>query len=207
MKGITDRQKEVATFIGQFIKENGYSPSVRDVAEHFGFSVKAAHDHLRALERKDIIRTAKGISRSIEVLQEGYPQKTENIEVPVLGTIAAGLPLLSEENVDYNLSIPSTMLHGAKDTYFALHVRGSSMIDDGIFDGDIVILKQSETAERGEIVAASVEDDDNGGITLKEFYPAADHVELRPANQSMGPIITRACHIHGKLVLLVRSYL
>jgi repressor LexA len=206
MKGITDRQREIATFISDFIKDKGYSPSVRDVAEHFGISVKASHDHLRALERKQIIKTTKGISRSIELVGEDYGSRIETIQVPLLGTIAAGKPLLSEENVDYKLNIPTTMLHGAKDTYFALRIRGESMIEDGIFDGDIAILRQSDTAEKGEIVAASVEDDDGGGITLKEFYPNSEYVELRPANETMGPIITKACHIHGILQLLVRQY-
>jgi repressor LexA len=205
MKGITDRQKEVAEFISLFIAENGYSPSVRDIADHFGFSVKAAHDHLRALEKKEIIRTARGISRSIELLDESYNQRPETIQVPLLGTIAAGKPILSEENIETNLNIPVTMLAGARDTYFALRVRGESMIEAGINDGDVAVLKSCKTAERGEIVAASVEDDDMGGITLKKFYPTSDHVELRPANSAMGPIITRACHIHGILQLIIRS--
>lgn len=205
MKEITERQKEILDFIASFIQDNRYSPCVRDISTHFGFSVKAAHDHLKALERKHMIKTTKGISRSIELTSDEF-NPVEIIQIPVVGTIAAGKPLLSEENVEYNLEIPSTMLKGALDTYFALHVHGSSMIEDGIFDGDIAVLRKCDTADPGDIVAASVEDDDQGGITLKEYYPHPDHVVLHPANALMGPIITRACHIHGKMQLLIRQY-
>lgn len=206
MKEITQRQREIATFIAKFKKEKRYAPSLRNIADHFGFSVKAAHDHMKALERKGVIKTTPGVSRSIEMAGEFLDPQAETIEVPLLGTIAAGKPLLSEENIDYNLTIPGSLLQGAKDTYFALLVRGSSMIDDGIRGGDIAIIRQCSTAERGDIVAVSVEDDDVGGITLKEYYPTNDYVELRPANETMGPIITKACHIHGKLQLLIRQY-
>lgn len=203
MKTVTDRQKAIATYIATFIKEKKYSPSVRDIASEFGFSVKAGHDHLKALERKGIIRMTPGVSRSIELIDDQFSPQAETIQVPLVGTIAAGKPLLSEENIEYNLDVPATMLHGGKHTYFALHVRGESMIEAGINDGDVVILEQCESAERGQIVAASVDDD---GITLKRFYPMQDYIELRPCNSSMGPIRTRDCRIHGKLVLLVRSY-
>jgi repressor LexA len=128
------------------------------------------------------------------------------IEVPVIGTIAAGSPLMSEENTEYQLSIPSSMFKNPHNTYFALKIRGESMIEDGIFDGDIAVLKQCETAENGDIVAASVGDDEQRGITLKEFYRTNGNIELRPANSAMGPIITRSCRVHGKLSLLIRNY-
>ena len=207
MKGITDRQREIAEYIGKFIKEKKYSPSVRDISAQFGFSVKAGHDHLKALEHKHIIRMTPGVSRSIELLDDRYNPTPDVVEVPLLGTIAAGTPLLSEENLDYNLDIPATLLHGGHGTYFALRVRGESMIEAGINTGDIAVLRQCETAENGEIVAVTVgEDSDPNGITLKKFYKLPDKIELRPCNHTMAPIITSACHIHGKLVLLVRSY-
>ncbi len=203
MKAVTDRQKAIATYIANFIKEKKYSPSVRDISHEFGFSVKAGHDHLKALERKGIIRMTAGVSRSIELIDGQFSTESETVVIPLLGTIAAGKPLLSEENIEYNLDIPVTLLPRGNHSYFALHVRGQSMIEAGINDGDIVIIEQCENAEAGEIVAASVDED---GITLKRFYPNSEYIELRPCNRSMGPIRTQSCHIHGKLALLVRTY-
>ena len=205
MRELTERQRDVAQFISSYIQKNNYAPAVRDIATHFNFSVKAAHDHLRALEAKQVIRTTDGISRSIEIIGEEFSPYDEMIQVPVIGSIAAGTPLMSEENTEYFLSLPSTMLSGGRNTYFALKVRGESMIEDGIFDGDIAIMKKCEVAETGDVVAATVGDADDG-ITLKGFYPSGGNIELRPANASMGSIITRACTIHGKLHLLIRNY-
>jgi repressor LexA len=205
MRELTERQKEVASYISIFIRKNNYAPSVRDIAEHFHFSVKAAHDHLRALEAKNVIRTTEGISRSIEVIGEDYSPRAEMIDIPVIGTIAAGLPLMSEQNTDYLLNIPITMLPNPHSSYFALKVRGESMIEAGIFDGDIAILKKCESANSGDIVAASVGEEEQG-ITLKGYYPSNGNIELRPANSSMGPIITRSCRVFGKLSLLIRNF-
>lgn len=205
MHELTERQRDVATFISTFIKQNNYAPSVRDIADHFTFSVKAAHDHLKALEAKQVIKTTGGISRSIEVIGQEFFPREEMIQVPLIGSIAAGKPLMSEENTEYMISLPATMLRNTRNTYFALKVRGESMIDEGIFDGDIAIIKKCEVAETGEIIAASVGEDERG-ITLKLYYPSNGYIELRPANASMGPIITRSCKIHGKLHLLIRTY-
>lgn len=205
IRPLTNRQRDVATFITTFIKQNSYPPSVREVAEHFSFSVKAAHDHLKALEAKRVIRTTPGSSRSIEIIAEEFMETEEVIEVPVIGTIAAGKPLLSEENTDYLLKVPVSMLKGARDTYFALKVRGDSMIEKGIFDGDIAIIKKGQSAHSGAIVAATVEDGEEG-ITLKGYYPGEDMIELRPANPTMGPIFTRSCRVHGTLQLLIRDF-
>lgn len=205
MRKLTKRQTDVAQFISSYIQKNNYPPAVRDIATHFNFSVKAAHDHLKALEAKQVIRTTDGISRSIEIIGEEFFPHEEVILVPVIGTIAAGTPLMSEENTEYHLHVPVGMLRGGRNTYFALKVRGDSMIEEGIYDGDIAILRKSETADRGDIVAATV-GESNEGITLKGFYPTGNNIELRPANASMGSIITRSCTIHGKLHLLIRNY-
>ncbi len=205
MRELTERQKEVALFISQFIRKNNYAPSVRDVAENFKFSVKAAHDHIKALENKKVIRTTDGISRSIEIIGEEYIPREEMISIPVLGTIAAGVPLMSEENTDYLLNLPISMINNTHHTYFALKIRGESMIEAGIFDGDIAILRKCETANTGDIIAASVGEEEIG-ITLKGYYPSNGNIELRPANSALGSIITRSCRIHGKLHLLIRNY-
>ncbi|NLE14242.1 MAG: repressor LexA [Spirochaetales bacterium] len=205
MRELTQRQKDVASFISAFIKQNNYAPSVRDIADYFKFSVKAAHDHLKALEAMQVIKTTGGISRSIEVIGQEFFPREELIQIPVIGSIAAGKPLMSEENTEYMLNLPATMLRNVRNTYFALKVRGESMIEEGIYDGDIAIIKKCEVADTGEIVAATVGEDE-GGITLKAYYPSNGYIELRPANSSMGPIITRSCKIHGKLHLLIRTY-
>ncbi len=205
MRELTQRQKDVATFISTFIKENNYAPSVRDIADNFQFSVKAAHDHLKALEAKQVIKTKSGISRSIEVIGSDFFPREEMIQIPLIGSIAAGAPLMSEENTEYLLSLPATMLRNTRNTYFALRIRGESMIEEGIFDGDIAILRKCEVADTGDIVAATVGEEEMG-ITLKYYYPSNGNIELRPANSTMGPIITRSCKIHGKLHLLIRSY-
>ncbi|HOE88453.1 MAG: LexA repressor [Spirochaetes bacterium ADurb.Bin315] len=205
IRPLTNRQRDVATFITDFIKQNSYPPSVREVAEYFQFSVKAAHDHLKALEAKKVIRTTPGSSRSIEIIDEEFLETEEVIEIPVIGTIAAGKPLLSEENTDYMLKVPVSMLKGARATYFALKVRGESMIEEGIFDGDLAIIRKTQSANSGAIVAATVEDGEEG-ITLKGYYPGEDMIELRPANSAMGPIFTRSCRVHGILQLLIRDF-
>ena len=205
MRELTQRQKDIAFFISNFIRENNYAPSVRDIALHFKFSVKAAHDHLKALEAKQVIKTTEGISRSIEVIGEDYSPREELIQVPLIGTIAAGSPLMSEENTEYMLNLPVTMLRNTRNTYFALKIKGDSMIEEGIFDGDIAIIRKCDVADSGDIVAATVSDEEPG-ITLKEYHPTKSYVELRPANAAMGPIITRSCKIHGKLHTLIRNY-
>jgi len=160
---------------------------VRDIATHFNFSVKAAHDHLRALEAKQVIRTTDGISRSIEIIGEEFSPYDEMIQVPVIGSIAAGTPLMSEENTEYLLPLPSTMLSGGRNTYFALKVRGESMIEDGIFDGDYVFVKKTPAAGVGDIVVAMIE----GEATVKRYYPEGDRIRFQPANANMSPIIVR----------------
>ena len=120
MRELTSRQKDVAQFISSYIQRNNYAPAVRDIANHFNFSVKAAHDHLRALEAKQVIRTTGGISRSIEILGEEFSPYDEVIQIPVIGSIAAGKPLMSEENTEYLLKIPSSMLSGGRNTYFEI---------------------------------------------------------------------------------------
>ena len=127
MRNLTDRQMQVLDFIKEYIDTNTYSPAVRDVAKAFDITVKAAHDHLKALERKGVLRSSEGIPRSMGIV--GYTNnKAETITIPVLGATAAGLPILAEENKEYDLELPSTMLKG-KDNYFALHVEGDSMIE------------------------------------------------------------------------------
>lgn len=203
MKHITNRQKEVADFIDGFIQEKHYSPSLREISSFFGFSVKAAHDHVKALQKKGIINTVENTSRAIEVIDQN---KTEIIKIPVLGRIAAGRPLLSEESIDYTIPISTEILgkYPKDSILYAMKIFGDSMIDDGILDGDIAILRKTSEANNGDIVAASVNDE--YGITLKHFYKTPNRYELYPANRDFEPIISSSCEVYGKLVMVIRNY-
>ncbi len=207
MKGLTERQQEIAQFIERYFDENGYAPSLRDIGNHFGFSPKAAYDHLRALEKKNIIKTADNLPRGMALLKRTTPESGTVIKVPILGTTAAGAPIFSEEVYDGFLSVPQDLVGcGDSDQLYALRVRGDSMIEDGINDGDMAIIKKTKWAENGEIVAASIGEDENYGITLKHFYHVGDRYELHPANQAYKVIVSTHCEIHGKLLMIIRQY-
>ncbi|MBR2282603.1 MAG: transcriptional repressor LexA [Spirochaetales bacterium] len=207
MKGLTERQQEIAQFIEKYFDENGYAPSLRDIGNNFGFSPKAAYDHLRALEKKNIIKTADNLPRGMALLKRTTPESGTVIKVPILGTTAAGAPIHSEPVYDGFLSVPQDLVGcGDSDQLYALRVRGDSMIDDGINDGDMAIIRKTKWAENGEIVAASIGDDENYGITLKHFYHVGDRYELHPANQAYKVIVSTHCEIHGKLLMIIRQY-
>ncbi|MFA7591003.1 MAG: transcriptional repressor LexA [Sphaerochaetaceae bacterium] len=203
MKALTNRQKEVLDFIKSFIEENSYSPAVRDLARHFGITVKAAHDHLKALERKGVIHSTEGISRSTGVVGFSAGQTIETIQVPVLGSTAAGVPILAEENYEYELSIPTNLL-SSQGQFFALHVEGDSMINAGILDGDLAIVKKAELAQNGEIVVARVGEDNR--VTIKRIFITQNSVELRPENPKYGSMFSQDITILGKLHMIIRDY-
>jgi len=207
MKGLTERQAEVASFIENFFNVNGYAPSLRDIASNFGFSPKAAYDHLRALEKKNVIKTADNLPRGMALLRKTMPDGESMVKVPILGTTAAGEPIMSEEVYDGFLSLPQNLVGcDDSDKLYALKVRGDSMIEDGINDGDVAVIKKSNHASNGEIVAASIGEDTTYGITLKHFYHVGDRYELRPANPAYKVIVSTQCQIHGKLIMIIRQY-
>ncbi len=207
MKGLTERQMEIAQFIEQYFDENGYAPSLRDIGNHFGFSPKAAYDHLRALERKGIIKTAGNLPRGMALLKRTTPENGTIIKVPILGTTAAGLPIRSEEVFDGYVSLPQDLVGCAdSDKLYAMNIRGDSMIEDGINDGDIAIIKKTSHAENGDIVAASIGEDEDYSITLKHFYKVGDRYELHPANSAYKVMVSTHCEIHGKLLMIIRQY-
>ena len=204
MKNLTERQLEVVGFIRKFIHDNGYSPSMKEIADRFGFSTKAAFDHITALRKKNVIKSFDGrMSRSITFTEK----KTRVLKVPLLGKIAAGTPLFSDECIDGYVSVPSD-LAGKQDSrnLFAMRVSGESMIDDGINDGDIAVLIKTSEAENGDIVAASIGDEDNYSVTLKHFYKTAERYELRPANSAYNSFFSNHCNIYGKLLMIIRKY-
>ena len=207
MKGLTKRQLEVAQFIENYFEENGYAPSVRNIADHFGFSPKAAFDHMTALKKKSIIKTADNLPRSLSIIKKTSRKDEDIIKVPVLGTTAAGAPIMSEEAYDGSVPIPVGLLGSAeKDNLYALRVRGDSMIEDGINDGDLAIIIRTKVANNGDIVAASIGEEEEYGITLKHFYRNAERYELRPANSAYKSLVSNHCEIHGKLLMIIRNY-
>lgn len=207
MKGLTKRQLEVAHFIETYIEENGYAPSVRNIADHFGFSPKAAFDHMTALKKKSVIKAADNLPRSLSMVRKTNSRDIDTVKVPMLGTTAAGTPIFSEECYDGYVPIPVGLLGSAdKDNLYALRVRGDSMIEDGINDGDLAIMFRTKVANNGDIVAASIGDEETYGITLKHFYRNAERYELKPANSAYKSLVSTHCEIHGKLVMIIRNY-
>lgn len=203
MKNLTDRQKEVLEFIAAFTEENGYPPTVREIGDNFGISLRAVQDHIAACQKKGYLSQCQKRSRSIRVLKDDYSKenRTFTAKIPLLGTVAAGKPLLCEENLDGYVTIAEPFVRPGK-TYFALHVRGASMINAGILDGDLAIIEQAEIATEGQIVVAVVDN----AITLKRFYREEERVRLQPENPDFQPIYTREAQIAGILAGLVRTY-
>lgn len=208
MKGLTKRQQEVAEFIENYIDTNGYAPSVRNVADNFGFSPKAAYDHMAALKKKNIIKVADNLPRGVALLKRTHPSNENIYKVPLLGTTAAGIPIMSEEVYDGYIPVPKALLKTTEsENLYALKVRGDSMIEDGINDGDVAIMLKTKVAENGDIVAASIGEEETYSLTLKHFYKTSDcRFELRPANSLYKSIISTRCDIHGKLLMIIRNY-
>lgn len=203
MKALTPRQQEIYEFIKSFIETNSYSPAVRDISSRFGFTVKAAHDHLKALERKGFIHSTEGISRSTGIVGFQVGKTTDTTNIPVLGSTAAGVPILAEENFNFEFSVPTSML-SSSGRFFALYVEGDSMEGAGIFDGDLAIIKQAEVANNGDIIVARVGDENR--VTLKRFYYTPHAIELRPENPKYGSLFSQDITILGKLHMIIRNY-
>ncbi len=201
---IYKRQKQILGFIKQYIQSNGSAPTLKDIAEAIGVSSLATvHEHLQALEAKGLIIRKPGRSRAIELAKSninlGDP---EGFDAPILGFIAAGSPIEPYTDPNASMNIPAAFVSGKKRTY-VLQVRGESMIEDGIMDGDHVIIEQADVANNGEIVVALL---DNGMATLKRFFKETTRIRLEPANAKMQPIFVKNVRIQGKVVGLVRKY-
>ncbi len=202
MKNVTKRQHEVILFIQDHLKAHGYPPTIREIGSHFSFSVKAAFDHVKALEKKGILRCNENRSRAIEIIHEAYLPKDEGLDIPLLGNVAAGVPLLSEENFDRMIKVPKQMLADTGQ-YYALLVKGESMHDAGIFDGDIAVIKYQQQADNGDIVVARVQDE---AVTLKRFFRENNRVRLQAENEEYLPLYTQEVQILGKLQMIIRDY-
>ena len=198
---LTDRQKEVLTFIQESISGRGYPPTLREIGERMGIrSTNGVNDHLKALEKKGYLAREDLKSRALRPLKLPHGRGIEKvdraggsggddtIEVPVVGRVAAGQPLLAVENVEDTVKVDRFFLgNTTPKEVFALRVKGESMIEDGILDGDFIFVKKSLSAEKGDIVVALIEDE----ATVKRFYPEGDVIRFQPANAAMQPILVR----------------
>ncbi|MDR0600059.1 MAG: transcriptional repressor LexA [Treponema sp.] len=201
MKEPTQRQREVLNFIIEFIRSHSYPPTIREVAKYFAISVKGAYDHVAALKRKGQLKIEKKRSRTMEVVRTGTDQEFENfVEVPILGVVAAGRPILAEENWDGTIPVHASFFKKNRQ-YFALRVKGDSMKDAGILDKDMALILKQNTAKNGDIVVAVVDE----AVTLKRFYKETNRIRLQPENVSYNPIYSQDVRILGRLAYVIRS--
>ncbi len=199
-KSLTKKQETIFNYIKHHIQQNGYPPTVREIGAAFKMSEKGAYDHLRAIEKKGYIKRGARKPRAIEVLEFMPERFRQNIiEIPIVGRVAAGEPLLATQNIEGILPLSREMVSG--DELFALRVKGASMREAGIFNDDYVIVKQQPSAEQGDIVVALL----NNEATVKRFYRENEHVRLQPENAAMEPIIVKDVTILGKVVGLFRQ--
>ena len=197
---ITAKQQEILEYIKNTILKKGYPPAVREICEAVQLkSTSSVHSHLAALEDKGYIRRDPTKPRTIEILDDTFNfNRREMVNIPVVGTVAAGEPILAEENIEDYFPFPAEALPNAET--FMLHVKGESMIGAGILPGDRLIVEQRSTAENGEIVVALLDD----SATVKRYYKEKDHYRLQPENDAMEPIITDRVDILGKVIGLLR---
>jgi repressor LexA len=205
---MTARQREVLEFMRSFSERHGVPPAVREIAERFGFTARAAFDHLKALERKGMLErrvTGKRASRTLVIPGRRPPRRAAVEEIPILGRIAAGVPILAVENREDGIPLRPEWLAADGQDVFALRVRGESMIDAHIVDGDLVLVRRQETATTGDIVAALVD----GEATVKRFAREGSSVVLKPEHPTMPAIVVGEhageFRILGKVVGVLRS--
>ena len=203
MKELTRRQIEILNFVRDYSQENLCPPTIRECSSHFGITPRAVQCHFSALQKKGYLSQSEKRSRSVRVLMDesGYERASAVIRIPILGTVAAGKPLLCEENLDGYLNLSEPFV-GKDDTYFALKVRGNSMIDAGIFDWYIAVFREQHTASSGGVVVAVLDE----AITLKRFFKESCRIRLQPENPAFKPIYCQHVQIAGVLASLIRTY-
>ncbi len=202
---ITRKQQEILDYIKAQILDRGFPPSVREICEAVRLkSTSSVHAHLETLEKNGYIRRDPTKPRAIEIMDEGFEMlRTEITSMPIVGRVAAGEPILAEQNIEGYFPLPVDVLpRGMKNSEaFVLHVRGDSMINVGIMDGDLVFVQSTKHVENGDTVVAMVED----GATVKTFYRENGRVRLQPQNDTMAPIIVANCEILGKVFGVFRN--
>lgn len=199
---ITAKQTEILEFIKEEILSKGYPPTVREICEHVNLkSTSSVHSHLETLERKGYIRRDPTKPRTIEILDEQFnPARREMTSIPIIGSIAAGQPILAEQNIEDYFPFPADLLPN-EETYI-LRVKGDSMVNAGILDGDRLICEKASTARNGEIVVALIDD----SATVKRFYKENGHYRLQPENDCMEPIIVNEVSVIGKVIGVLRMF-
>jgi len=210
MKYLTERQRDILNFIREFQRERGVAPTHREICDHFGFSsYGTVYKHLSLLEKKGLIRRDWNQKRGVELVEDPAPARPAAAaesagvrELPLFGYIAAGRPLDVEVSGDEMIAVPQHLT--ARGENYVLKVRGDSMVDDGILDGDLVVISPRERADNGEMVVANV----NGEVTLKRLYREGERVRLQPANSYMNPIYAAArdVAVQGVVVGLMRRF-
>jgi len=192
------RQAEILNFIGEFRRKKGYAPSLTEIAGNFDVSVPTVHQHVSYLRQKNLLTTEKGKQRSIQAFND---RKSGIVEIPLMGLIAAGGPIEAIRD-PRPIEVPKSML-SAGANYYALKIAGTSMIEDGIFDGDIVIVREQQTVDDGEKAVAYLPDKD--AVTLKRIYREKNRIRLEPANKSLKPFYETNVEIQGRVVGILRK--
>lgn len=197
---ITNKQKEILDYIKVCILDKGYPPAVREICEAVHLkSTSSVHSHLETLEKNGYIRRDPTKPRAIEICDDSFQAvRTEMVSLPVVGRVAAGQPILAEENIESYFPIPAEFVPSGES--FALKVKGDSMINAGIYSGDQIFVNCCNTASNGDIVVALVDD----SATVKRFYKEEGHIRLQPENDTMAPIIVDDCQILGKVFGIFR---
>ena len=206
-KELTSRQEEILEYIKKYSKENHMPPTVREIGNHFEISsTNGVRSILAALIKKGYINRSPRLSRGLEIISNGSdsqePAANNTIEIPIVGRVAAGQPILAVQNLEGTVTIDRDFLACRSDV-FALRVKGDSMINAGIFDGDLIFARQQKNAEQGEIVVAQIDNE----ATVKYYHPSSDHIELRPANPKYRPIIVnnrKDFSIAGRVIGVMR---
>lgn len=204
MKKLTAVQEKIYNFIKSEIRTKGVTPSIREICQYVGLSsTSSVHHHLHVLEDKGFIKRSKSKNRCIEILDENFyninPAPQYN-DIPIIGNVSAGQPILAVENIDGYFPVPTEYL--SSEVNFMLRVKGNSMINAGIFNNDLVLVKQQPTAENGDIIIALIDD----SVTCKRYYLEEEYVRLQPENENYSPIYVKELTILGKVMGLFRSY-
>ena len=200
---ITTKQQEILDYIKDEILKKGYPPTVREICETVHLkSTSSVHSHLETLEKNGYIRRDPTKPRAIEICDDSFQMvRTEMVSIPIVGNVAAGMPILAEENIQDYFPVPADMV--PKGESFILNVRGESMINAGIFSGDRIFVNSCSTANNGDIVVALIDD----SATVKTFYKENGHIRLQPENDTMAPIILDSVTVLGKVVGLYRDFI
>lgn len=197
------RQKQILDYLESYINKYGHAPTLVEIAKKLGVrSLATVHEHLQTLEKKGVIKRSSGIARGIELLDRKIGEVIKGVELPLLGFIAAGSPIEPYTDPNAVFTVAPNMVSPKRKSY-VLQVKGESMVEDGILDGDFVVVEETNQARDGDIVVAMI---NSGIVTLKRFFKEPGRIRLQPANSSMRPIYAKDVTIQGRVVSVIRKY-